>query len=217
MKIQKRINKKNDKLLLFFSGWSASPDVFGKLESGQDTDLWICYDYRDLSFPEDISSYKEITLIAWSLGVWVASLLFDGKETFFAKAIAINGTPCPVHDRSGIPEIVFRGTLENIDEEGLHRFNRRMCGNRETLLQYEQYPSREIKEIEEELNHLFQQIQEKGNGSCNLWTQAVLSVSDRIFPFENLRHYWKGRCPVTEINAPHYPFNLWKEWKEIYK
>ena len=75
---------------------------------------------------EALSGYRKIRLVAWSLGVWAASVVFGKKPVSFTEAIAVNGTPCPVHDRWGIPETIFRGTLDNVTEEGMRRFNRRM-------------------------------------------------------------------------------------------
>lgn len=217
MKVFKQTNNNHSKLLLFFAGWSASPELFSRLETDADTDLWICYDYRDLSFKEDLSVYQEIRLVAWSLGVWVASYLFERNTIPFVSATAINGTPCPIHNETGIPEAIFEGTLQNITEEGMHRFNRRMCGNREILQQYEQCPARPISEIREELLALYQYIKEIGALSPTFWTEVLLSKADRIFPADNLRNYWQGYCAVTEIEAPHYPFYLWNQWNEIQK
>ena len=72
MNIDKQIKTGNKKLLLVFSGWAASPEVFRHLETEPDTDLWICYDYRGMEFDgEALSGYREIRLVAWSLGVWL--------------------------------------------------------------------------------------------------------------------------------------------------
>ena len=81
MNIYKQTKAGNSKLLLVFSGWAASPEVFRHLEPESDTDIWICYDYRGMEFEgEALSRYPEIRLIAWSLGVWVArSYLVRGK------------------------------------------------------------------------------------------------------------------------------------------
>lgn len=219
MKIDKQVNKRQDRLLLFFSGWSASPELFRPLEVEPGMDVWVCYDYRDLRFDEELSAYSEIRLAAWSLGVWVASTLFRGKATTFTEAIAINGTDYPVHDRFGIPTAVFEGTLENVTEEGMRRFNRRMCGSREVLQIYEQMPSRPIDEVREELQQLYVCIKEEAAhpAADNFWSRAIIASDDRIFPAGNLRDYWQGRCPVTELEAPHYPFYLWKQWNEIWK
>ena len=60
-------------------------------------------------------------------------------------------------------------------------------------------------------------LDEAASALFNGWTQALISSKDRIFPTENLRAFWQGRCPITEIEAPHYPFYLWKQWDEIWK
>ncbi|WP_303227645.1 pimeloyl-ACP methyl esterase BioG family protein, partial [Parabacteroides goldsteinii] len=64
MKIEKQINSSYSRLLLFFAGWSASPESFTGLKAENGTDIMLCYDYRDMTFHEDLSSYKEIHLIA---------------------------------------------------------------------------------------------------------------------------------------------------------
>ena len=77
MNIYKQTKTGNSQLLLIFSGWAASPEVFRQLETEPDTDLWICYDYRGMDFEgEALSGYRKIRLVAWSLGVWAASVLF---------------------------------------------------------------------------------------------------------------------------------------------
>ena len=220
MNIYKQTKTGNSQLLLIFSGWAASPEVFRQLETEPDTDLWICYDYRGMDFEgEALSGYRKIRLVAWSLGVWAASVMFGKKPVSFTEAIAVNGTPCPVHDRWGIPETIFRGTLDNVTEEGIRRFNRRMCGKRDILQAYEQISPRPLADIREELEYLYAEIKKASPASAlfNGWTQALISSEDRIFPTENLRAFWQGRCPITEIEAPHYPFYLWKQWDEIWK
>ena len=59
-------------LLLFFAGWSASPDSFARLAVPERTDYWVVYDYRDMAFPE-FAGYEHVDVVAWSLGVWVAA------------------------------------------------------------------------------------------------------------------------------------------------
>ena len=212
MEIKKIRNNNSPKLLLCLAGWSASPEAFGHLEADEDTDVWICYDYRDLRLGEDLSRYRQVDLVAWSLGVWVAAIVLG--NTPLHSATAINGTGLPVDDTYGIPSATFRATLENVTADGVARFNRRMCGSRELLATYLHYPARPADELKEELLTLYNST----NGS-NFpevrWTKAIISTRDMIFPVDNQRSYWQGRCPVSEIEAPHYPFNIWKRWKEI--
>ena len=102
MNIYKQTKTGNSQLLLVFSGWAASPEVFRQLETEPDTDLWICYDYRGMDFErETLSGYRKIRLIAWSLGVWAASVVFGKKPVSFTEAIAVNeatSADCPFRD-----------------------------------------------------------------------------------------------------------------------
>ena len=59
--------------MLFFAGWGMDETPFLQIHP-TDKDWMICYDYRSLEFDADIlQEYSEITLIAWSMGVWAAS------------------------------------------------------------------------------------------------------------------------------------------------
>ena len=68
------IIKNNQKhLLLFFAGWGMDETPFLQIRP-TNKDWLICYDYRSLEFDAIIlQEYSEITLIAWSMGVWAAS------------------------------------------------------------------------------------------------------------------------------------------------
>ena len=121
-------------LTLFFSGWGGEECLFaGYRPSG--SDFLLCCDYRNLDFdPSLLEGYRGIKVVAWSLGVWVAGHVLQGKEAGFTEMIAVNGTPVPVDDRYGIPEQIFKGTLEHMDDTVLKKFRRRMCGTAEGLL-----------------------------------------------------------------------------------
>lgn len=221
MNIIKYTNNASSRLLLFFAGWSASPELFTRLKAGEGTDRMICYDYRDTLFGEELSRYKEIHLIAWSMGVRMAELTLGGKQ-IFTTATAINGTPYPIDDSYGIPVNIFRGTLDNLTDEGFRRFNRRMCGTREILAHYEEATPRPLVDVKEELQTIYDCCHEQPSPisssptpSAISWTRALIGTDDHIFPTVNQRNYWNGRCPITEIVSPHYPFYQWKQWNEL--
>ena len=103
------LNKQNNnKLIIFFTGWSFDYKPFEFLNC-EDFDVLIIYDYNDLELPQ-IPEYKEYFLISWSMGVYTSYLLKD-KLPKFTKKIAINGTPFPVNDEYGIPLKPFILTL----------------------------------------------------------------------------------------------------------
>lgn len=231
MRIDKQIHPTARHLVLCFNGWSASPALFQRLEmetekEKENTDICICYDYRDLSFDEELKRYDSIRIIAWSLGVWVADYLFSHSlapyRSAVTAAIAINGTGRPIDDRYGIPETIFEGTLQHLTPDGIERFTRRMCGNRHILAEYSQLPRRPLDEIAAELQYLYQEVKNEAvsdvlSASSIPWSRAIISTHDCIFPPDNLRRYWQDRCPVCEIDAPHYPFYLWKKWNDLWK
>lgn len=221
MKIEKIINGTSDTLFLCMAGWSVPPEFMRTINLPSDADHWWVYDYRDLRFEASFANYKHIHLIAWSLGVWVATYLWAGKFRF-SSATAINGTPFPVDEQYGIPPAIFEGTLANIHEEGMKRFNRRMCGDKETLGKYLGFPARPLEEVKEELTSLHQHILSERemftkDRIFDFWNQAVVSTEDRIFPTANLLNYWEGRCPVITIKAPHLPFYKFTLTDEIWK
>lgn len=220
MRIVKQTEEGKDRLLLVFAGWSVSPELFQNLKIEEEREVWICYDYRDLNFPEDISRFENIKIIAWSFGVWVAERTLPVSSLpFVDTAVAINGTPFPIHDSLGIPVAIFKGTLDSLTEEGIRKFNRRMCENKEIVQYYETIRPRPTEEIKKELYNLdaFYSHHTPAVAGSSFWTQALISTADRIFPVENLKRYWEGCCPVRYIEAPHYPFYIWKQWEEIWK
>lgn len=233
MQIDKQINGHASRLILFFNGWSAAPGLFRRLSEKADADVWICYDYRDLRFGESLDRYTDIHLIAWSLGVWVAEQIGRRYPSLpLRTATAINGTPRPIDEKYGIPPALFQATLDNLTADGIARFTRRICGQRDVLDAYRQIPERPAAAVKEELQSLYQVIQaeeappvpmlidpQAGHTSHSPipWSNIILSRHDRIFPPDNLRRYWAGRCPIHEADAPHYPFYLWKQWHEIWK
>lgn len=231
MKIDKQLHPGASRLILFFNGWGAPPELFRRLAVPPATDCWIAYDYRNLTFDDAIRQYTDILLIAWSLGIWVAEQIGRRYPSLpIRSAVAVNGTPRPIDAGYGIPPALFQGTLAHLSREGIDRFTRRICGNRSILETYRQAPARPTDAVEEELLSLHQAILSEETQRVSTaqdvlqalpayipWSQAILSRHDRIFPPENLRRYWSGRCPVFEAEAPHYPFYLWTQWNELWK
>ncbi|RDU62401.1 hypothetical protein CQA53_09350 [Helicobacter didelphidarum] len=79
-----RKNTDSKDLILFFAGFGAHYSHFLHLDSKQN--VLICYDYRDFLLDLDFSEYENITLIAFSMGVCIASIIL---ESFFAQRKAI--------------------------------------------------------------------------------------------------------------------------------
>ncbi|MCD8194621.1 MAG: DUF452 family protein [Tannerellaceae bacterium] len=207
----------NTTLLLFFTGWASVPEQFRYLEPEKGTDVLVCHDYSSTEWTINTAQYKEIRLVAWSLGVWAASVVVEqhrGLRNKITEAIAINGTPLPVNNAYGIPEAIFRGTFEQLSEPNLQRFVRRMCGHKEGLQHYHS-TSRDwpVPALQAELAAIYHR--QNVPVAENLFTKAIVSSDDRIFPTGNLLNYWQNRIPVIRLQAPHYPFYLWNKWNDL--
>lgn len=220
-----------DRLILFFGGWGSGPELFRPYPVPADCDFMLCYDYKSLDFDAEIlSGYSSIKLIAWSLGVWVASKVVPGYEGLVGKigeCIAVGGTELPVDDRYGIPHIVFEGTLASMSDITLKKFRRRMCGKGlDKFLSL--VPGRSAEELTEELSALYDAIKRRshlsdartgateatektGTSSALHWTSAYCGENDCIFPYANLECFWKGRLSEADFHHPpvaHYDYGL---------
>ncbi|MDR2937119.1 MAG: DUF452 family protein, partial [Rikenellaceae bacterium] len=172
------------------------------------TDLCVCFDYTDLDTPdaERWESYAQVRVVAWSMGVWAAAQVVPTLELDIVQAVAVNGTPTPVDDRYGIPERIARGTCDNLTEQSFFKFMTRVSRG------FKFIPESGLEARKAELSRIINATTHAGQIT---WNRAIVSTQDAIFPPENLRNYWTGRCPVHEIEAPHYPFHLFKRWEEL--
>ena len=180
------------RLLLFFAGWGMDEHPFLQY-APQDSDLMICYDYRTLDFDTSLlTGYAVIDVVAWSMGVWVASQVLSNVSLPIRRRIAINGTPFLIDEKRGIPPAIFMGTLKGLNEVTLRKFQRRMCtdGNAFTRFQLTS-PQRGIEELKEELVAVAGQYRTLPAGTFT-WEQAIIGENDRIFPPANQRTAWKG-------------------------
>ncbi|NEN75714.1 DUF452 family protein [Pelistega sp. NLN82] len=202
-------------LIVYFSGWATPPELVSHLSIPLDYDVLLCSDYRDLTLNIDFSVYQSIHVVAWSMGVWVAEQVISSFP--LASATAVNGTSFPCHDTLGIPHAVFEGTLTQLTPISRRKFERRMC---ESLFQYyNQFPAIPFEQTKQELQHLYDLLQiPKDKSVSNFpWTRAVIGLQDRIFPVDHLRTYWSQKAvPIVEINAPHYLFPYFTQWKELW-
>lgn len=85
--------QRSDTLLLFFTGWGMDADTIAV--SAHCCDVCVACDYRDFTFDDaQLRAYRNIVVVAWSLGVYVASKVIGPDSSLpIARRIAVNGTP----------------------------------------------------------------------------------------------------------------------------
>jgi biotin synthesis protein BioG len=220
MKTYIKRSEKNDELVIFYGGWGTDENFFTPFCS-ENFDFILFYNYSaddPLVLPGP-KTYKKITLIAWSLGVWAAEYLLSKTGIVPDTTIAVNGTPIPVDDRYGIPIKTFEGTLNNITDVNMDKFYIRMFGNKRTFMKnIERIPNRTIKSLHDELRWLYNRMMERNEPGFR-WDYAVTSADDRIFPAKSMNAYWKKQKSTRHIivNLPHYIFPAWKNYAEFIK
>jgi biotin synthesis protein BioG len=213
-----RRREKNDNLIVLYGGWGTDENVFTPLCT-DDFDFILFYNYsadEALVLPET-KTYKHVTLIGWSLGIWAAGYLAPKTGINSDLTIAVNGTPIPADDHYGIPLKIFEGTLNNITEGNMEKFYLRMFGNKSTYLRnIDRIPHRSVKSLGDELRWMYNRMMEQPE--CPLkWDYAITSECDRVFPAKSVNEYWQKQTATKHIilPLPHYIFDEWKSYSEF--
>jgi biotin synthesis protein BioG len=217
------INKGRPNLLLFFNGWGMDDGVGHYLQRATPEmfthDVLLFHDYRDLAIQGSLEAvfdrYLSIDLAAWSLGVRVALHVSLPRVD---RALALNGTPEAISESSGIPEEIFRGTLEHYSEENRLKFDRRMYGSGRGHEGYaEVLSARSTADQEAELRAIWHLCRESGSPPLNTWHygKAVIGRRDLVFPVKNQLNAWQATPTMIIDTMPHFPFFHLCNWAEV--
>ncbi len=205
------------KLLVFCNGWGMDGEVVSHLLPG-DFDVLMLFDYSALALPGAVEEALAVAscryLFGWSMGVWIGSRLLSGYH--FTRAVACNGTLCPIDKKFGISPAVFQITLENFDEKHRMDFYKGMC-SRDVFPRFlHSPPKRQLINQREELSFFWGMRQELEIVPDTVlpWEKVIVARRDMIMPTRSQRLFWKGRLPVVEIDGGHYPFANWEYWSD---
>ena len=225
------LNKQNnDKLIIFFAGWSFDYKPFEFLDC-EDFDVLIIYDYNTptskskisvLPSREDIEKYPQKYLIAWSMGVFMAYQMREQLPKF-TKKLAVNGTPFPVDDEFGIPQKPFLLTLRHAKTGLEGKFYQNIFEKPEEFERYQATPvERSIENREQELKTLYAKIKEteilkqvQDDKFSTYYDKALVSNNDKIIPTKNQLNFWQNKVPVEILESGHFPYYNFKSWNEI--
>ncbi|KGN78549.1 hypothetical protein HQ35_10075 [Porphyromonas cangingivalis] len=210
---------KAERLLIYFTGWGTTPEVVGHLSVPEGWDYLTCWDYTTLKDGDlpDLSQYRKVIVVAWSMGVWAADKLAHlfPEDTY---GVAINGTPLPMHNDYGIPDLIFQGTLDGLNDENRARFDRRMCGGKSLLALYQSFSARSTDDLRDELLSVYEQVKGLDASTPSLaWRKAYVGTKDLIVPPDNQTNYWSRFGTEVRIldDIGHYPFTLFATWDEV--
>lgn len=194
----------NHKLIVIFAGWSTDSSFYSHVRiPGWDT--LVMHDYSDFDFPTELlEGYTTVTIFAWSLGVFAASLSFPFDKA--AIAIAVNGTEQPVDNRFGIPENIYYGTSSSLNERNLLKFRRRMAGDSFDMIA-DRFADVSIETLRNQLNVIGDKFKEKTTTHTSRWDRVYISRKDFIFPPNAQKDFWEQHIStpqIIELDAPHY-------------
>ncbi len=188
---QQFIKKNNSRsLLLFFAGWGMDTTPF--LSTFHTTsDICICYDYTSLDFDAEIlAPYDDISVVAWSFGVWVAAHTLQNRAMPITQSVALNGTCHPIDDAKGIPTAIFEGTLRTLSARSIEKFNRRMCGSLTPFFN-EHKPQRSVESLRDELSAMQTHVMHHPTPAY-VFHSALIGQHDLIFPAQNQARAWEN-------------------------
>lgn len=198
-----RESSENTRLILIFAGWSCGEEIAERV-SLPGWDVAVVHDFSELKLDTSfLDRYYTVYLFAWSLGVFAAELLLPSER--ITAAFALNGTLLPVSDMLGIPDAIYHGTLDGLNERTLQKFRLRMAGDKETFLKLGEARNHDIENLRHQLANVAESC------GCGMeaklpWVRAYISREDRIFPYVNMLRFWRelSDVEIVELDAPHY-------------
>lgn len=215
MRIEWLNRKYTDRVVVFFNGWGMDSRAVQHLKGS--SDILAINDYRQLNaeiLPK-LASYREIDIVAWSMGVWAAANILPEWGISYTRLIALNGTEHPVNDSWGIPDKIYRLTERGMNEIGREKFMLRMLANAEERERFSNNkPQRNVEEICEELTAIRLQADKRQHSL--IWDKVYISAEDVIFSQTNQMAWWNSRAKEIVILAGgHYPFYHFENWEQI--
>lgn len=215
-------NQEARNLIIFLNGWGMGLASVQHIAAPPQTHLLIGYDYRHLLPPPiDLSLYENITIIAWSMGVWAAEqMAYEQLIPNNINAIALAGSPYIRSNLFAIPNTVFDITLNSLNENTREVFNRRMCGGKSLKALHDDIKARATDELRDELL-IAKQIDEKRGDTLYKpllnWIKAIIAEKDKIIPAANLIRYWSAHNVPTYTlsNKQHYFLADTTNWQQI--
>lgn len=203
------VNNNSDKLIIFFTGWGCDESEFEHIKS--ESDVLLLYDYTDLNLDFDFSKYKKLDLIAFSAGVFIASVMkFNFK---IDKRIAISGNPYLFDEKLGLSKEI-QNVLCSITEQNADDFARNYLVKTEEEWEIFHHSKRTIESCRAEFESLRALYTSKQKDIKDTFNNAIMGADDKIFNISVQKEFYRNRLKLIE-NARHNLFFRVKDFKEF--
>ena len=145
-------NNNSNSLIVFFSGWGCDEHQFSNLQDNKD--VLILYDYQNLELEFDFSKYQQLDIIAYSAGVFIASIIGD-KIPNVSKRIAVCGNPYLFDEKLGLSQATIE-LFKSINLDNYMEFRRQyMVETDDEFKRYNQLESqRSLESCQQEKTEL---------------------------------------------------------------
>jgi len=205
-------NHNSQNLIVFFAGWGCDYNQFTNLHD--EKDILILYDYQSLELDFNFTKYINIDVIAYSAGVFIASVL-QNKIPNIRKSIAVCGNPYLFDETLGISSEIMQ-VFKSITLDNYLDFRKKyMVFSEEEYILYNKLESlRSIESCENELEclqKLYAMHKEQINPDFD---KAIMAENDFIFNLEAQKKFYKDKLRIIK-NARHHIFFKFNSFEEI--
>ena len=204
------INNYSDNLLIFFTGWGCDEYEFEHLQSTRD--VLLLYEYMDLNLDFNFLKYKNIDLIAFSAGVFVASIMdFNFKIN---KKIAISGNPYLFDEQLGLSKEI-QNVLYNISEKTADEFAKNYLVKTDEEWKIFHHSKRTLESCKAEFNCLKELYNTNRHKIRNIYDFAIFGYNDKIFNLTAQKNFYGNNLKLIR-NARHNMFFRIKNYEQIF-
>ncbi len=200
-------NKASKQLIVFFAGFASHYSHYSHLHTNMN--VLLCYDYRDFYFDiEILKEYDEVWLVAYSMGVSIATRLL--QNVTFTRKIAFSGTNIGIDKTFGIHPTLFRHTIKHFN---INDFKHAIFG--ENIIYTKDFYFAEQTILQEELQSLYDFCVTTPN-FVFAWDRIYIAEKDSLFlPQVCFQAFENTNQAIYELSTWHYPFFAFHTWEEI--
>ena len=171
----------------------------------------LLFDYSDLKLDFDFSKYKHFNLIAFSAGVFIASIIdFDFK---IDNKIAISGNPYLFDENLGLSKEI-QNILCNITEKNADDFARNYLVKTDEEWKIFHHSKRTVKSCKTEFEILKNLYQNHKNSIKDIYDFAIMGKDDRIFNVFAQKEFYGEKLKIVE-NVRHNLFFRINNYEQI--
>ncbi len=199
-------------LIVFFAGWGCDDNQFVNLHDRKN--VLILYDYQNLRLDFDFSAYKNIDVLAYSAGVFVASVLSD-KIPGVKRKIALCGNPYLFDEKLGLSAATV-AALKAITLDNYLEFRRKyMVYSEDEYEKYNELQSlRTIESCQSELESLQKMYQQSADTIRPKFDKAIIAENDLLFNPAAQKEFYQEMLRIIP-HARHHVFFKFTSFADI--